>query len=76
MMRRSHRIDRADSHLDGLTAYVFVTDDSVEQRVWNICNERRELASATLGTTEALSYSGRSESDNLQFLVFGKGKGK
>lgn len=72
MMQRSNRIDRADSYLDGLTSYVFVTDDSVEQRVWGICNERRELASATLGTTEVLSYSSRSESENLEFLIFGK----
>ena len=72
MMQRSNRIDRADSYLDGLTSYVFVTDDSVEQRVWDICNERRELASATLGTTEVLSYSSRLESDNLEFLIFGK----
>ena len=72
LMQRSNRIDRADSHLDGLTSYVFVTDDSVEQRVWGICNDRRELASVTLGTTESLSYSGKSEEQNLQFLIFGK----
>jgi hypothetical protein len=72
-MQRSNRIDRADSYLDGLTAYVYVTDDSVEQRVWGICNDRRELASVTLGTTEAMSYSSsRSENDNLEFLIFGK----
>lgn len=72
MMQRSNRIDRADSYLDGLTSYVFVTDDSVEERVWGICNERRELASATLGTTEVLSYSSRSESENLEYLIFGR----
>lgn len=74
MMQRSNRIDRADSHLDGLTAYVFVTDDSVEERVWRICNERRELASATLGTTEAMSYSGRDSTElgNLSYLIFGE----
>lgn len=73
LMQRSNRIDRADSYLDGLTAYVYVTDDSVEQRVWGICNDRRELASVTLGTTEAMSYSSsRSENDNLEFLIFGK----
>lgn len=71
MMQRSNRIDRADSYLDGLTSYVFVTDYSVEERVWGICNERRELASATLGTTEVLSYSSRSEEQNLEYLIFG-----
>ncbi len=76
MMQRSNRIDRADSHLDGLTSYVLVTEDSVEERVWDICNERRELASATVGTNEALSYESRSESDNLEFLIFGKEKKK
>jgi hypothetical protein len=31
------------------------------------------LASVTLGTTEAMSYSSsRSENDNLEFLIFGK----
>ena len=72
LMQRSNRIDRADSYLDGLTSYVYVTDDSVEQRVWGICNERRELASVTLGTTEAMSYSSRTEDQNLEFLIFGE----
>ena len=73
LMQRSERINRADSYLDGLTSYVYVTEDSVEERVWSRCNERRELAAATLGTTEALSYTGgRSEAADLRYLIFGE----
>lgn len=73
-MQRSARIDRADSHLDGLTTYIYITDDSVEQRVWDIQQQRRVISEAVQGTREALSYEGgRSEADNLEFLIFGKG---
>jgi superfamily II DNA or RNA helicase len=73
LMQRNSRIDRADSYLDGLTAYVYVTENSVEERIWDINNARRELAAATLGTAEVLSY-GESESSpaTLDFLIFGK----
>ena len=73
LMQRSERINRADSYLDGLTSYVYVTEDSVEERVWARCNERRELAAATQGTTEALSYTGgRTEMADLHYLIFGE----
>lgn len=72
-MQRSARIDRADSHLDGLTTYVYITDDSVEQRIWDIQQQRRIISEAVQGTREALSYEGgRSEADSLEFLIFGK----
>lgn len=72
-MQRAARIDRSDSHLDGLTNYVMVTEDSVEQRVWDIQQQRREISSAIQGTAEVLSYQGgRSEADNLSYLIFGK----
>ena len=32
-MQRSERINRADSQLDGLTAYTMVTDDTIETRI-------------------------------------------
>jgi superfamily II DNA or RNA helicase len=76
-MQRASRIDRADSHLDGLTNYVMVTEDSVEERVWNIQQERRVISAATQGTEEALSYGTnrdralRSENANLEWLIFG-----
>jgi hypothetical protein len=77
LAQRNARIDRADSHLDGLTAYVLIVENSVEQRVWDICNQRRELAAATQGTQEELSYGSESavsggEMESLDFLIFGK----
>jgi len=75
-MQRASRIDRADSHLDGLTNYVMVTEDSVEERVWNIQQDRRVISSATQGTEEPLSYSNReralaTEAANIPWLIFG-----
>lgn len=55
--QRNSRIDRADSHLDGLTAYVMITEDSkIENRIWGVCEQRRRLAEAVQGTREELSY--------------------
>jgi hypothetical protein len=74
LAQRNARIDRADSHLDGLTAYVLITEDSVEERVWEVCESRRHLAAAVQGTQEELSYSGehtREESQSLEWLLFG-----
>jgi hypothetical protein len=77
LAQRNARIDRADSHLDGLTAYVLITEDSVEERVWQVCQSRRRLAAAVQGTQEELSYgaedrAGRDESQNMQWLLFGE----
>jgi len=79
LAQRNARIDRADSHLDGLTAYVLITEGSVEERVWAVCNERRELAAAVQGTQEALSYGAetsgsRTELGDLDYLIFGGGR--
>ena len=76
LAQRNARIDRADSHLDGLTAYVLITENSVEERVWEVCQQRRTLAAAVQGTSEELSYSiedraGRDENTNLAWLLFG-----
>ena len=54
-MQRRDRIDRADSHLEGLTCYVMVTENEVEQRIWRIMNKRRQLSSIVQGTVEDLS---------------------
>jgi superfamily II DNA or RNA helicase len=72
LLQRNSRIDRADSYLDGLTSYIYVTENSVEERIWEVNNARRELASATLGTSEVLSYGGETEPSTLDFLIFGK----
>jgi len=75
-MQRASRIDRADSHLDGLTNYVFVTEDSVEERLWEINHARRRLSAAVQGSTEELSHgererARRSEAENVSWLIFG-----
>lgn len=54
-MQRRDRIDRADSYLEGLTCYVMVTENEVEQRIWRIMNKRRQLSSIVQGTVEDLS---------------------
>jgi superfamily II DNA or RNA helicase len=54
--QRNDRVDRADSHLDGYTAYVYVTDNTLEERIWDVMEERRAVAEATTGATETLSY--------------------
>ena len=75
LAQRNARIDRADSHLDGLTAYVYVTEGSVEERVWEECQARRRLAAAVQGTQEELSYGEGhepvDEKRNLRWLLFG-----
>lgn len=88
-MQRASRIDRSDSHLDGLTNYVYVTEDSVEERVWAVNNARRMLSAAVQGTAEKQSYeamTGRpwtpqeaerarqAEALNARWLLFGDRK--
>lgn len=77
-MQRASRIDRSDSHLDGLTNYVMITEGSVEERVWDIQQSRRIISSAVQGTQEVLSYGVEdleraklSESANFAWLIFG-----
>lgn len=55
LMQRGDRINRADSYLDGLTSYVYVTDDSIEENIWRINNQRRRLAEVTQGAKESLN---------------------
>lgn len=69
LMQRAERINRADSWLDGLTSYVYVTDDSIEERIAAVCDERRQLASVTLGTVETLNTT--HNENNPAWLIFG-----
>ena len=69
-VQRTNRIDRADSYLDGLTSYVYITENTLEEGIWDIMQQRRKLAEATLGTKEALSYG--SESQTADYLIFGQ----
>lgn len=73
-VQRSERINRADSYLDGLTNYVYVTDNSVEQRIWAICNERKEVSAAVQGTNERFSTRGEEPTrpNELAWIIFGE----
>jgi len=55
LTQRNDRIDRADSYLDGLTAYIYTVDDTVEEQIWGVNQLRRRVQEALQGTTEALS---------------------
>lgn len=55
LMQRNDRIDRADSHLDGLTAYIYTCEGTVEDEIWEINQLRRQVQEALQGTKEALS---------------------
>lgn len=78
-LQRQGRIHRSDSYLDDLTNYVMITDDSVEERVWAMQQDRREISAAVQGTVESLSHGDservqrarRSEQQNMAWLLFG-----
>jgi hypothetical protein len=75
LMQRNARVDRSDSHLDGYTGYVMITEDTIEERIWRINNERRAISAATTGTVETLSYSSfdkETSSNTMNFLIFGE----
>lgn len=75
LTQRNDRIDRIDSHLDGLTSYVYVCDDTVEEKIWAKNQKRREISASTQGTIETLSrYAADaegSEEDLAREAVFG-----
>lgn len=54
--QRMSRIDRADGELLGRTNYVLVTDDTVEEKIWEENQRRLALAEATTGAHDAASY--------------------
>lgn len=81
LMQRGDRINRADSYLDGLTSYVYVTDGTVEERILQVNNSRRRLASVTQGTNESLNTNatvdkiaqeGDDSSSVNRFVLFGE----
>jgi superfamily II DNA or RNA helicase len=73
LMQRNDRIDRADSWLDGLEARMYFYSDTVEERIWEINNARRQISSAVQGTTESLSRDlpnlNLREEDSLDYLM-------
>jgi hypothetical protein len=76
LMQRSERNNRADSTFD-TTTYIYLTENTIEERIYEINEERRKLAAATMGTVETLSYgerSARSEEANVAWMMFGEDK--
>jgi len=77
LTQRNDRIDRADSHLTGLTSYVLMTEDTLEERIWSIQEKRRALSATVQGTVENLSrmdaqtYREMSEAQAIPELMFG-----
>jgi SNF2 family DNA or RNA helicase len=77
LMQRNSRIDRADSHLDGLTCYGYYCKDTVEERSFAVMEQRRELAEIIQGTREDLSRTrisianlgGMSQRDEIDYLL-------
>lgn len=67
--QRINRIHRSDSTLTGLTAYNYVTEDSIEERIAWVCEQRRQLAEATLGTRETVAHDVDIPSPSLQALL-------
>lgn len=53
--QRSDRIDRADSYLDGLTSYVYICEDTAEERSWKILNDRKKMGANIQGTIEEVA---------------------
>ena len=78
LMQRNNRIDRIDSHHDLLTNYIYVTENTLEEQIWQTNDQRRKLSSIIQGTTEEfgrinLLENSQDLSDaNLKFLLFGK----
>ncbi|QZE10489.1 DNA helicase [Mycobacterium phage ScoobyDoobyDoo] len=76
LTQRNKRIDRADSTLEGLTSYVLITENSVEERLWRVCDARRRLSAATQGTQEVLTpedleVAQRPENSSMRWMLFG-----
>jgi hypothetical protein len=77
LMQRNSRIDRADSHLDGLTCYGYYCKNTVEERSFSIMEQRREMASIIQGTREELSRNrldfvnlgSMSQKDEIDYLL-------
>ena len=74
LMQRSERNNRADSQFD-TTTYAYVTEDTVEERIWEINDGRRRLSESTQGTRETLNYGeqhiDQSEEAAREWLIFG-----
>lgn len=56
LVQRNDRINRADSYLDGQTAYVYVTEKTIESNIWRKNKKRKELAEKTQGVVEHVKH--------------------
>jgi hypothetical protein len=76
LMQRSERINRADSKLDGMTSYCYVTtfaepEVCVEQEIWEENERRRLIAAATMGTVESRDYGTPRTEEQAALSIFG-----
>jgi hypothetical protein len=76
LMQRSERINRADSKLDGMTSYCYVTtfeepEVCVEQEIWEENERRRLIAAATMGTAESRDYGTPRTEEQAALSIFG-----
>jgi SNF2 family DNA or RNA helicase len=71
LIQRNNRIHRVDSYLDDLTMYGFYAENTVQERIWEINNERRSISAIIQGTSEELSNLKPEipESENLGRLL-------
>lgn len=74
LMQRGDRIDRVNSYHEGITSYVYIVEDSVEEYVWKENQKRMRMAALVQGTTEELGRPKEKEatdfSDSLFDLIF------
>lgn len=54
LMQRNDRVDRVNSYHEGITMYVYICEDTVEEKIWQENNKRRETAALLQGTKEEL----------------------
>lgn len=74
LMQRNARIDRADSHLSGLTCFGLYCEGTVEERIFRINKKRMEASASIQGTTEQLSRTAQEEPEGstLESILFNK----
>ena len=65
LMQRNDRIDRADTFLDGLESRLYYYEDTVEEYIWGVNNERR-LLSYDGGSVRTRLPEGAQEEETLQ----------
>lgn len=81
--QRASRIHRADSQLDGLTNYVFIAEETVDERIWKMNLAGRLINESTQGSVESLNFGAdltwadreraqRGEAASMHWMLFGE----